>query len=74
MNSHIWRTLIVTALLAAGGLASASAAELKVLTAGAFRQVVWPSCPTSKSRPATRSLSKTTPPAVSRKDRGRRGL
>ena len=40
MNSHIWRTLIVTALLAAGGLASASAAELKVLTAGAFRQVV----------------------------------
>ena len=40
MNSHIWRTLIVTALLAGGGLASASAAELKVLTAGAFRQVV----------------------------------
>jgi molybdate transport system substrate-binding protein len=40
MNSHIWRTLIVTALLSAGGLASASAAELKVLTAGAFRQVV----------------------------------
>jgi molybdate transport system substrate-binding protein len=40
MKSHIWRTLIVTAWLANGGLGSVSAAELKVLTAGAFKQVV----------------------------------
>ena len=40
MKSHIWRTLIVTAWLANSGLAPASAAELKVLTAGAFKQVV----------------------------------
>ena len=40
MKSHIWRTLIVTAWLVNSGLASASAAELKVLTAGAFKQVV----------------------------------
>ncbi len=39
MNSHIWRTLIAAAL-ASATLASASAAELKVLTAGAFKQVV----------------------------------
>ncbi len=40
MNSHIWRTLVVTALLTSGALAPAPAAELKVLTAGAFKQVV----------------------------------
>jgi molybdate transport system substrate-binding protein len=40
MNSHIWRTLAVTALLASGAWPPASAAELKVLTAGAFKQVV----------------------------------
>ena len=40
MNSHIWRTLVVTALLSSGALAPAPAAELKVLTAGAFKQVV----------------------------------
>jgi molybdate transport system substrate-binding protein len=40
MNSHIWRTLLTAVLLTAGGLASASATDLKVLTAGAFRQVV----------------------------------
>jgi molybdate transport system substrate-binding protein len=40
MKSHIWRTLIVTAWLVNSGLAPASAAELKVLTAGAFKQVV----------------------------------
>ena len=40
MNSHIWRTLAVAALLTSGALAPAPAAELKVLTAGAFKQVV----------------------------------
>jgi molybdate transport system substrate-binding protein len=40
MDSHIWRTLAVVASLTLGGLAPAAAAELKVLTAGAFRQVV----------------------------------
>jgi molybdate transport system substrate-binding protein len=40
MNSHIWRTLVVTALLSSGASAPAPAAELKVLTAGAFKQVV----------------------------------
>jgi molybdate transport system substrate-binding protein len=40
MNSHIWRALIVTAALASSAGTSAPAAELKVLTAGAFKQVV----------------------------------
>jgi molybdate transport system substrate-binding protein len=40
MDSHIWRTLAVVASLTLGGLAPATAAELKVLTAGAFKQVV----------------------------------
>ncbi len=40
MNSHIWRTLSVTTLLVSGGLTAVSAADLKVLTAGAFKQVV----------------------------------
>jgi molybdate transport system substrate-binding protein len=40
MNAHIWRTLAMTAVLASAGSAPASAAELKVLTAGAFKQVV----------------------------------
>jgi molybdate transport system substrate-binding protein len=40
MNSHIWRILVVTALVTSGARAPALAAELKVLTAGAFKQVV----------------------------------
>jgi molybdate transport system substrate-binding protein len=40
MDSHIWRTLAVVASLTLGWLAPATAAELKVLTAGAFKQVV----------------------------------
>jgi molybdate transport system substrate-binding protein len=40
MNSHIWRTTAVAALLGLSWLVPASAAELKVLTAGAFTQVV----------------------------------
>jgi len=38
MNSHIWRVLAIAAALSLSGLASA--AEVKVLTAGAFKQVV----------------------------------
>lgn len=40
MNSHIWRALTIAALFAVGGPAPASAAAIKVLTAGAFKQVV----------------------------------
>jgi molybdate transport system substrate-binding protein len=40
MNSHICRGLIVAALGLSGFVSSASAAEVKVLTAGAFKQVV----------------------------------
>jgi molybdate transport system substrate-binding protein len=40
MNSHILRTLWVAAVLCLPTLASSSAAEVKVLTAGAFKQVV----------------------------------
>jgi molybdate transport system substrate-binding protein len=40
MNSHILRALWVAAALCIPALASSSAAEVKVLTAGAFRQVV----------------------------------
>jgi molybdate transport system substrate-binding protein len=38
MNSHIWRVLTIAATLSFFGMASA--AEVKVLTAGAFKQVV----------------------------------
>jgi molybdate transport system substrate-binding protein len=38
MNSHIWRVLTIAATVSLSGMASA--AELKVLTAGAFKQVV----------------------------------
>lgn len=38
MNSHIWRVLAIAAALSLSGMASA--AEVKVLTAGAFKQVV----------------------------------
>jgi molybdate transport system substrate-binding protein len=38
MNSHIWRVLAIAATLSLSGMASA--AEVKVLTAGAFKQVV----------------------------------
>jgi molybdate transport system substrate-binding protein len=41
MNSHIWRALAIAAALGPLGSASGvSAAEVKVLTAGAFKQVV----------------------------------
>jgi molybdate transport system substrate-binding protein len=40
MKSHIWRVLVAIASLSIGALASATAAEVKVLTAGAFKQVV----------------------------------
>ncbi len=40
MNSHIWRALAITAVLGVGGSVPASAVEIKVLTAGAFKQVV----------------------------------
>jgi molybdate transport system substrate-binding protein len=40
MKSHIWRILVVTALVTSSACAPTSAAELKVLTAGAFKQVV----------------------------------
>lgn len=38
MNSHIWRVLMIAATVSLSGMASA--AEVKVLTAGAFKQVV----------------------------------
>jgi molybdate transport system substrate-binding protein len=38
MNSHIWRVLTIAVTLSLSGMASA--AEVKVLTAGAFKQVV----------------------------------
>jgi molybdate transport system substrate-binding protein len=38
MNSHIWRVLTIAATVSLSGMASA--AEVKVLTAGAFKQVV----------------------------------
>jgi molybdate transport system substrate-binding protein len=38
MNSHIWRALTIAAAVSLSGMASA--AEVKVLTAGAFKQVV----------------------------------
>ena len=38
MNSHIWRALAIAVTLSHSGMASA--AEVKVLTAGAFKQVV----------------------------------
>ena len=40
MNSHMCRTAIVAATLSLAGLAPANAAEIKVLTAGAYKQVV----------------------------------
>ncbi len=40
MNSHMWRAAVVAATLSLAGLAQATAAEIKVLTAGAFKQVV----------------------------------
>ena len=40
MNSHMCRAAILTAALSLAGLVQASAAEIKVLTAGAFKQVV----------------------------------
>ncbi len=40
MNSHISRVLVMIAALSLGAVASTAAAEVKVLTAGAFKQVV----------------------------------
>ena len=40
MKSHIWLVLTAAASLTLGGPVSASATEVKVLTAGAFKQVV----------------------------------
>ena len=40
MNSHMWRSVLTAAALSLGSLPQATAAEIKVLTAGAFKQVV----------------------------------
>jgi molybdate transport system substrate-binding protein len=40
MNSHMWRGIVMAAVLSLGGPPPATAAEIKVLTAGAFKQVV----------------------------------
>ncbi len=40
MNSHMWRTGILAAAFSFGSLPQASAAEIKVLTGGAFKPVV----------------------------------
>src|ERR1700688_3308042 len=40
MNLHMWRSLVTAAALILGSLPQAMAAEIKVLTAGAFKQVV----------------------------------
>jgi molybdate transport system substrate-binding protein len=40
MNSHMYRAVAVAAAVSLAGLAQAAAAEVKVLTAGAFKEVV----------------------------------
>ena len=40
MNSHMYRTAVVAAAVMLAGFQQATAAEIKILTAGAFRQVV----------------------------------
>jgi molybdate transport system substrate-binding protein len=40
MNSHMWRGIVMAAVLSLGGPPPATAAEIKVLTAGAFKPVV----------------------------------
>ncbi len=40
MKSHMYRAAIVAAVLGLGGLSQAAASEIKVLSAGAFKQVV----------------------------------
>ncbi len=40
MKSHMWRVFLTAAALGLGSLSPVSASELKVLTAGAFKQVV----------------------------------
>ena len=47
----LFMTLVVAAASAAGGIAGA--AEIKVLTAGAFKPVVGPRLPPSSARPDT---------------------
>jgi molybdate transport system substrate-binding protein len=40
MKTHMWRQVVLATAIGLGSLAQASAAEVKVLTAGAFKQVV----------------------------------
>src|SRR5665213_2845569 len=40
MKSHMWRAGVVAAVFGMASLSQANAAEIKVLTAGAFKQVV----------------------------------
>ena len=40
MNSHMYRAVVIAAAVSLAGLAQAAAAEIKVLTAGAFKEVV----------------------------------
>ena len=51
---------VAMVLMAAGVPRGAAAAEIKVLTAGAFKQVLLALVPDFESRPATRSSWKMT--------------
>ena len=55
MKSHIWRAVIIATALSSIGLASAaSAAEVRVLTAGAFKQVVLAMVPDFETQTGTK--------------------
>ncbi|MGA9000771.1 MAG: substrate-binding domain-containing protein, partial [Pseudolabrys sp.] len=57
MKSHIWRAVVIATALGLLGLASAaSAAEVKVLTAGAFKQVVLALVPDFEKQTGTKVL------------------
>ncbi|MGA9084062.1 MAG: substrate-binding domain-containing protein, partial [Pseudolabrys sp.] len=58
MKSHIWRAVVITPALSLLGLAAsaASAAEVKVLTAGAFKQVVLALVPDFEKQTGTKVL------------------
>jgi molybdate transport system substrate-binding protein len=57
MQSHIWRAVVIATALGLLGLASAaSAAEVKVLTAGAFKQVVLALVPDFEKQTGTKVL------------------
>ncbi|MGA7308285.1 MAG: substrate-binding domain-containing protein [Pseudolabrys sp.] len=58
MKSHIWRAVVITTALSLLGLAAsaASAAEVKVLTAGAFKQVVLALVPDFEKQTGTKVL------------------